>query len=102
MAKRVPLSQRRANDARGLDVIFGTSKPANGEDSGGSTDQDSGLAEAAPKTALSKVTLYIRPDQVLAVETIQLEQRQKTGKKPDKSDLIQEALDLLIEKYSST
>jgi len=49
---------------------------------------------------LEKVTLYVRPDQVLSVEEIQLEQRRRTGKRPDKSDLVQEALDLLIQKYS--
>jgi hypothetical protein len=47
-----------------------------------------------------KVTLYVRPDQVLSVEEIQLEQRRRTGKRPNKSDLVQEALDLLIQKYS--
>jgi hypothetical protein len=51
---------------------------------------------------VEKVTLYVRPDQVLAVEEIQLEQRRRTGKRPDKSDLVQEALDLLIQKYSNT
>ncbi len=53
----------------------------------------------ADKPIVSKVTLYIRPDQVFAVEAIQLAERQRTGQKPDKSELIQEALDLLIEKY---
>jgi hypothetical protein len=59
--------------------------------------------EPAParKPKLEKVTLYVRPDQVLHIEEIQLQQR-KTGKRPDKSDLVQEALDLLIHKYSKT
>ena len=51
------------------------------------------------KLPLSKVTVYIRPQQVIAVEAIQLAERQRTGQKPDKSELMQEALDLLIEKY---
>ena len=51
------------------------------------------------RESLAKVTLYIRPDQVVAIEDIQLAERKSTGKRPDKSDLIQEALDLLIEKY---
>jgi hypothetical protein len=57
--------------------------------------------EASEKRELAKVTLYVRPDQVTAVEDIQLTLRKRTGKKPDKSDLIQEALDLLIEKYKT-
>jgi len=57
--------------------------------------------QVASKPTLAKVTLYIRPDQVEAIEEIQLAQRRKTGKKPDKSDLVQEALDLLAEKYRS-
>jgi len=48
------------------------------------------------------VTLYVRPDQVMSLEEIQLQQRRVTGKKPDKSDLVQEALDLLIQQYSKT
>jgi hypothetical protein len=61
-------------------------------------------AEPAParKPKLEKVTLYVRPDQVLHIEEIQLQQRRRTGKRPDKSDLVQEALDLLIHKYSKT
>lgn len=97
MAKRTSLKERRDRDVRGLDVFFGES-----ESSGqGRAAQEAGATEAVTKPSLAKVTLYIRPDQVLAIEAIQLDERQKTGKKPDKSDLIQEALDLLIEKYRS-
>ena len=48
---------------------------------------------------LAKVTFYVRRDQVVDIEAIQLEQRQRTGTRPDKSALIQEALDLLKQKY---
>jgi hypothetical protein len=48
-----------------------------------------------------KVTLYIRQDQIEAIEEIQLSQRKKTGRKPDKQDLIQEAVDLLVKAYRS-
>jgi hypothetical protein len=58
-------------------------------------------ARAAAKKSLAKVTLYLRPDQVESVEDIQHAERKRTGKKPDKSDLYQEALDLLIEKYKT-
>jgi hypothetical protein len=57
---------------------------------------------ASRKPKLEKVTLYVRPEQVLHIEEIQLQQRRKTGNRPDKSDLVQEALDLLIQKYSKT
>jgi hypothetical protein len=60
--------------------------------------------EASEKKAgvtLAKVTLYVRPDQVISIEEIQLRERQKTGEKKDKSELVQEALDLLIEKYKA-
>lgn len=61
-----------------------------------STEEPNGKKAGA---ALAKVTLYIRPDQVISIEEIQLKERQKTGEKKDKSELIQEALDLLIQKY---
>jgi hypothetical protein len=43
-----------------------------------------------------KATIYMRQDQIEAIEEIQLNERKKTGKKPDKQDLIQEAVDMLI------
>jgi hypothetical protein len=49
-----------------------------------------------------KATYYIRPEQVVALESIQLGERQKTGKRKDKSELVQEALDLLFAKYKVT
>lgn len=95
MAKRTTLSERREGDVRGTDVLFGAVAPAeSGAEAAAPT-----LETSVPKPALAKVTLYIRPDQVLAIEQIQLDERQKTGAKPDKSDLVQEALDLLMEKY---
>ena len=48
---------------------------------------------------LSKVTLYVRPDQIIAIEAIQLSERKRTGQRRDKSALVQEALDLLVRKY---
>jgi hypothetical protein len=86
VAKRTSLSERRAKDKKGVDVLFG--------------DDHQAIAEEE-KPKLAKVTLYVRPDQVTAVEDIQLMLRKRTGKKPGKSDLIQEALDLLIEKHKT-
>jgi len=88
--KRMSLKERRQADARGVDAII--TAPT-------TPTADAVVYEAKPE--VSKVTLYIRPDQVVALERIQLEQREKTGKKPDKSVLVQEALDLLTEKYRS-
>jgi hypothetical protein len=86
--KRTSLKERRAKDKRGVDAIFETSTR---------------VSEAEePKEPLAKVTLYIRPDQVVAIEDIQLAERKSTGRRPDKSALVQEALDLLIAKYSKT
>jgi hypothetical protein len=54
-----------------------------------------------PKPRLQKVTLYVRPDQILKLEEVQLQERRRTGRRPDKSALIQEALDLLFEHYGA-
>ncbi len=83
-SKRVSLKDRRAQDKKGVNTIFDSSpsEPPNHR-----------------SDPLAKVTLYIRPDQVVAIEDIQLAERKSTGKRPDKSELVQEALDLLVEKY---
>lgn len=84
MGKRTSLSERRAQDKKGVDVLFEEEHPA--------------PTEMKPK--LAKVTMYVRTEQLLAVEEIQLNERKRTGKRLDKSDLYQEALDLLIAKYN--
>jgi hypothetical protein len=97
VANRTSLKDRKAQStsATGVDAIISSSENSNGVYT---SADDSGEKSAA----LSKVTLYVRPEQVLAIEEIQLAERKRTGKKPDKSDLMQEALDLLIQKYSET
>lgn len=85
MNKRVPLSQRRADDQKGVDALFEPTAPAS---RGGE-----------PKEKLIKATYYIRPEQVIALERIQLAERQRLGKRRDKSELVQEALELLIARY---
>lgn len=57
------------------------------------------VTEASLDKQSVKVTLYVRPDQIIGIETIQLQERKRTGIRPDKSALVQEALDLLISKY---
>ncbi|MCH2248096.1 MAG: hypothetical protein MK111_26320 [Crocosphaera sp.] len=85
MPKRVPLSERKSSTPKGVDAVI---QPTDNE----TVDKNEKTVE--------KVTLYIRPEQVIALEQIQLQTRKRTGKKPKKSELVQEALDLLIEKYS--
>lgn len=86
MNKRVPLSQRRTDDQRGVDALFEPAAP--------------GKPTAEPAAEkLVKATYYIRPEQVIALERIQLAERQRSGKRRDKSELIQEAIDLLIAQY---
>ena len=102
MANRLSLKDRRA---MGVDSII-TSSSGNGhplESDGNGTaisapTEENG-AERTP--SLAKVTLYVRPEQVLAIEEIQVKERRRTGRRRDKSELIQEALDLLIERYGS-
>lgn len=93
MAKRVSLSERKANTPKGVDAII---QPTETE----ITQTQSSAATKTDSDIVEKVTVYIRPDQVVELEKIQLSERQKTGKKPKKSVLVQEALDLLIQKYS--
>lgn len=84
MPKRVSLSERRATDRKGIDILFDSSEQP---------------TERPKKQDVAKVTLYIRPEQVLAIEKIQLAERERTGQRKDKSVLIQEAIDLLVEYY---
>lgn len=84
----MPLSERRAKDKKdieGVDSLFEPTTPP-----------------AAVPSKVVKMTLYVRPDQVVALEQIQLNERVRSGTKPDKSELIQEALDLLASKYGIT
>ena len=83
MAKRVSLHERRTQDQQGFEKFFtspGLPKPT------------------ADK--LMKATYYIRLDQDIALSSIQLAERQRSGRRCDKSELVREALDLLMSKYS--
>jgi hypothetical protein len=84
--KRMSLSQRRSDDQKGVDALFEPTVAA---------------VPAGEKAAekLVKATYYIRPEQVIALERVQLAERQRLGKRRDKSELIQEAIDLLIAQY---
>lgn len=89
--QRTSLKDRRALDAKGVDAIITPTEnlPERPEDN----------ERAQEPASVAKMTVYVRPDQVLAIEEIQLAERKRTGKRKDKSDLVQEAFDLLIEKH---
>ena len=87
MAKsRVSLKDRKSRDSKGVDALI--------KSTGARKEKQKGRPEGTIKT-----TVYLRPDQVEAIEEIQLQQRKRTGKKPDKYALAQEAFDLLSRKY---
>lgn len=92
--KRVPLSERRAKDKKGgVDTLFSSSEPA--------TKPVAAVRKVVETTQkVVKATFYVRPEQIVAIEAIQLTERQTSGKRRDKSELVQEALDLLIKKYA--
>lgn len=46
-----------------------------------------------------RMSYNIRPEQDLDLEEVQKTLRLRTGKKPTKSELVEEAIDLLTEKY---
>lgn len=79
--KRVPLDERLKKKSKPLDSVFEPSE--------------------SPKPILKKLTAYILPEHYIALEEIQLNELKRTGEKPDKSDLFQEALELLINKYNT-
>ncbi len=53
---------------------------------------------ATPK--LVKATFYLSPDDVITLEELQLTIRKRTGRKVNKSELMREAIALLVKEYS--
>lgn len=95
--QRTSLKDRRAADARGVDAIITPT------DISSNIEVDSsGSGHTQQSITLTKMTVYVRPDQVVALEEIQLAERKRTGNRKDKSELVQEAFDLLIEKHRNT
>ena len=83
MAKRVSLHERRTQDQQGFEKFFTSPSPSK-----------------PTAERLMKATYYIRPDQDIALASIQLAERQRSGRRCDKSELVREALDLLMSKYN--
>ncbi len=46
-----------------------------------------------------KMMIYIRPSQFRGLEALRFARLQETGKAPDKSSLVREAIDLLFERH---
>ena len=61
-------------------------------------DLNSGSGNHDDAASLAEITAHIRADQALALELLENARRQQQGSNFDKDQLIQEALDLLIEK----
>jgi len=51
-------------------------------------------------SGLVKATFYLAPDDVIALEELQLAIRKRTGRKANKSELMREAIALLVKEYS--
>jgi hypothetical protein len=48
---------------------------------------------------LVKATFYLAPDDIIALEELQLSVRKREGRKANKSELIREAISLLVKTY---
>jgi hypothetical protein len=69
--------------------------PAHPHDSMAANGQD-GVTAGQAAGRLVKRTYYLPEDAVLALERLQLEDRLRTGKRPDLSDLVVEGIGLLV------
>ena len=58
-----------------------------------------GLDDQTGSSTLVEITTHIREDQAFALEILENAERQRLGKDFDGAKLIQEALDLLVEKH---
>ena len=47
------------------------------------------------KPSRIKATFYLNPDDIVAIDVMQTEEFQKTGKKPERSELVSRAIQLL-------
>jgi hypothetical protein len=68
------------------------------EDGTGVIDQLATRNDGSDSPPLVEITAHIREDQAFALEILGNAERQRLGKDFDESNLIREALDLLIEK----
>ncbi|MDA1189002.1 MAG: hypothetical protein O2854_04915 [Chloroflexi bacterium] len=55
-------------------------------------DPASSQRDRAPKRQRIKATFYLEPDDVLAIDQMQSEEFRTTGKKPERSELVSQAI----------
>ena len=102
MTKRTSLKDRK-----GVDILFDSTdsleaKSQKPSDTSQPSKEDSKDYNVSKDPNLIKITVFIRNDQMADIEQIQVDERRRTGTKPDKYKLAQEAYDLLIQKYKNT
>ena len=51
--------------------------------------------EDVPASKRIKVTVYLQPDDVVAVDELQIAEFKRTGKKPEKSEIVSRAIQML-------
>jgi hypothetical protein len=66
-----------------------------------SEHQDAQMSERADGRRRIKRTFHLEPEVVLLLDEIQLERHRKTGKKPELSTLVSEAIHLLRQRSST-
>ena len=86
------MAKRESMRGRGADAFF--NPPATNDATPAS--QHTGMPVLEQTSELVKATFYLKPDQVLKLEQLRLERRQR-GQKIDKSALVREAIDGLTE-----
>ncbi len=61
------------------------------------SDEPPGRAPGAPRTSRMKRTFHLPPEDVYALDAIQADDHRRTGRKPELSHLVSEAIRLLRE-----
>jgi len=83
-----------------LDALFSpqtTTKPPSAQ----SSPPRRPLAQAEEKAPLVKLSLYLIPDEVDALDQLVIKRRRKTGRSPRRNALIREAIQQYIEKETA-
>ena len=71
-----------------------TSQPAQGEQTTQLTEQPASKPEKQQRT---KATYYLNMEDIIAIDTMQTQRYRATGKKPEKSELVSQAIQLLFQ-----
>ncbi len=73
------------------------SQPSNHPDSSTARQPDSKLA----KQRRIKATFYLRPEDIIAIDEMQTKRFREQGKKPEKSELVSEAIQALSKQLNT-